>query len=91
MTEIVSTEGTLGGEPRLDGRRISVVQIADMVRDGESPEFVADQLDISLAEVHTALAYFYEHTEEMRDIRDRHRKLEERLEEQSLSPPTAEQ
>lgn len=90
MTKIVSTEGILGGEPRLDGRRISVLQIADMVRDGESPEYVADQLDVTLAEVHTALAYYYDHPDEMRDLRDRHRELEATLEERSLSPPTAE-
>ena len=90
MAEIVSTEGTLGGEPRLDGRRISVLQIVDMVRDDGSPEYVADQLDVSLAEVHTALAYYYDHPEEMREIRCRHEQQEERLESRSVSPPAAE-
>lgn len=57
MPEIVTTENVLGGEPRLEGRRISVLQVADMVLDaGRSPEYVADQLGISLAAVHTALA-----------------------------------
>ncbi|EMA36747.1 DUF433 domain-containing protein [Halococcus hamelinensis] len=90
MSDIVSTEGTLGGEPRLDGRRISVLQVVDMVRNDESPAYVADQLDISLAEVHTALAYYYEHPDEIREIRSRHEKQEQQLESRSVSPPTAE-
>lgn len=88
---IVRTDGVLGGEPRLEGRRISVLQVVDMVRDGESPEYVADQLGITLAEVHTALAYYYEHPEEMREIRERHRELEAELAETALDPPRTEQ
>lgn len=58
MTEIVRSEAVLGGDPRLEGRRISVLQISEMVLDGDqSPEYVADQLDISLGDVHSALAY----------------------------------
>lgn len=90
---IVRTEGVLGGEPRLDGRRVSVLQVAErIVTHGQEPEHVADQLDISLAEVHRALAYYYDHVDEMNEIRDRHRKLEAELEEAATSPPeTAEQ
>lgn len=92
MTEIVTTEDVLGGEPRLEGRRISVLQVTDMVLDaGHSPEYVADQLDISLAEVHTALAYYYEHPDEMETIRERHRDLEAELRNQSVSPDRVEQ
>jgi uncharacterized protein (DUF433 family) len=90
MANIVSTEGVLGGEPRLDGRRISVVQVVDMYREGNSAAYVADQLDITLAEVHAALAYYYEHPGEMRGVRERHRELEATLESESVSPPTAE-
>lgn len=47
---IVRTEDVLGGEPRLEGRRISVLQIAERVIDaGQSPEYIADQLDLSLS------------------------------------------
>lgn len=86
-TDIVRTEGVLGGEPRLEGRRISVVQIADLVLEaGHSVEWVADQLDVSLAEVHTALAYYYDNPDEMDRIRDRHAELEGLLREQATSP-----
>jgi len=92
MTEIVTTEDVMGGEPRIAGCRISVLQIADMVREGgHSSEHVADQLDLSLAEVHTALAYFYEHPEEMDAVRERHRELEATLRESSSDPPTPDQ
>jgi uncharacterized protein (DUF433 family) len=87
MTDIVRTDGVLGGEPRLDGHRISVLQVADLVLEaGHEPEYVADQLDISLADVHSALAYYYEHPDEMDTIRERHDRLEAELEERAVTP-----
>ncbi|MDY6776367.1 MAG: DUF433 domain-containing protein, partial [Halobacteria archaeon] len=88
---VVKTEDTLGGEPRLEGRRVSVIQIADMViKNGESPEYVADQLELGLDEVHEALAYYYRHPDEMEKIRERHRELEEELIKMSNAPEKAE-
>ncbi len=88
---IVETEDTLGGEPRLEGRRISVMQVAEMYVDGGmSPETVADQLDVGLDEVHEALAYYFKHPDEMDEIRRKHRELEEELKENSGSPERAE-
>jgi uncharacterized protein (DUF433 family) len=88
MVDIVRTEGVLGGKPRLDGRRIGVLRIVEVVLEaGRSPEEAADQLGISLAEVHTALAYYYEHPEEMHDLRQKRRDLEATLRETTLSPP----
>lgn len=90
MPEIVRTEDVLGGEPRISGRRISVLQVADMILDADhSPAYVADQLSLSLGEVHTALAYYYEHPEEIEAIRERHEDLEAELAERSLSPDAA--
>jgi len=46
MVEIVSTDDVLGGKPRLAGRRLSVLQVAEMVlKDSHTPEEVADQLE----------------------------------------------
>jgi uncharacterized protein (DUF433 family) len=88
MVDIVRTEGVLGGKPRLDGRRIGVLRVAELVLEANrSPEEVADQLGISLAEVHAALTYYYEHPEEMDDLRQERRDLEEELQETALSPP----
>jgi len=92
MVEIVRSDDVLGGEPRIEGHRISVLQVADMVLDGAySSERVADQLDISLAEVHTALAYYYEHPEKMEAMRERHERLEATLAEKAVAPDFAEQ
>ena len=92
MTEIVRSDDVMGGEPRIEGHRISVLQVADMVLDAAySPERVADQLDISLAEVHTALAYYYEHPEEMEATRERHDRLEATLAERAVAPEHVEQ
>ncbi|MDZ7689335.1 MAG: DUF433 domain-containing protein [Halobacteriales archaeon] len=87
---IVKTDDTLGGEPRLEGRRVSVMQIAEMVIEGGmSPEHVADQLELGLDEVHEALAYYYRHPDEMDEIRKRHRELEKELREKSETPEQA--
>jgi uncharacterized protein (DUF433 family) len=88
---IVKTEDTLGGKPRLEGRRISVLQIAEMVIDaGKSPERVADDLEIGLDEVHEALAYYYRNIDEMNELREKKRELRERIKEKSNAPEKAE-
>ena len=87
---IAASEGVLGGEPRLEGRRISVFQIAERIlTHDQSPEYVADKLDISLAEVHEARAYYYEHVEEMNEIREQRREVEAELEEVATPPKRA--
>lgn len=69
MAEIVSTDDTLGGAPRIEGRRIGVHHIAKRVLDaGESPEQVAADYDLDIADVYRALVYYYDHAEEMRHI-----------------------
>lgn len=87
MPEIVKTEDVLGGKARLDGRRVSVFQIGEMYTEaGYAPEDIADQLGLSLAEVHAALAYYYDHPDEMEAIRERGETLENELKERSKAP-----
>jgi uncharacterized protein (DUF433 family) len=69
MAEIVSTPEVLGGKPRIDGRRIGVLHIVDEIQSGRTPEEVTTQFDLTLGEVYTALAYYHEHPEEMRELR----------------------
>jgi len=77
----------LGGKPRLEGRRISVLQIAELVLDcNEDPATVADQLAISIADVHEALAYYYDNIEEMNKQRAKCESLVEELKPTSKSP-----
>lgn len=69
MTEIVSTGDTLGGAPRIKGRRIGVHHITRRVIDaGEAPEQVAADYDLDIADVYRALVYYYDHAAEMRRV-----------------------
>jgi uncharacterized protein (DUF433 family) len=70
---IVATPGTCGGKPRLAGHRIRVQDVALWhERLGYSvAEIVAHYPQLTLAEVHAALAYYYDHREEIQqDIRE---------------------
>jgi uncharacterized protein (DUF433 family) len=85
--EIVRDEEILGGDPRIAGTRIGVHHVYELVVEGEhSPEDTADQLDCSLGAVYTALAYCYEHPDELRAVRRRHADVRSNLDDQSLDP-----
>ena len=72
MAEIVATEDVMGGQPRIEGRRISVVQIVEWVNeDGLAPETVATEFDLDMADVYGALAYYYDNVESMTEWRER--------------------
>ena len=69
---IVATSDTLGGKARIAGRRISVEDIAIWhVRLGKTVDEICAEYDLSLAEVHAALAHYYDHQAEIeRDINE---------------------
>lgn len=76
---IVSDEGAMGGEPRIEGRRITVRQIAERVAEGGfDARTVADQLDLDVADVYRVLASSHDHPGAMARIRTERRELEER-------------
>jgi uncharacterized protein (DUF433 family) len=66
------TPGVTGGKPRIAGRRITVQNI--MIwheRMGLSADEIATEYDLSLGDVYAALAYYFDHREEIdRTIRD---------------------
>jgi uncharacterized protein (DUF433 family) len=69
---IVSTPGTCGGKPRIAGHRIKVADIAIWYeRTGLSPdEIVSTWPTLTLSDVHVALAYYYDHRDQIdADIR----------------------
>jgi uncharacterized protein (DUF433 family) len=77
---IVSTPGTCGGRPRIDGHRITVEDIAIWhERMGMSPDEIASSYPtITLSDVHAALAYYYENRERIdTDIEEGRRFVEE--------------
>jgi uncharacterized protein (DUF433 family) len=56
----------LGGQPRIDDQRISVLIIFDLYRSGTSvEEILADYPTLTPAQVHDAISYAYDHPEEM--------------------------
>jgi uncharacterized protein (DUF433 family) len=77
---ITSTPGVCGGKPCIAGTRIRVLDIYVMHElQGKTPdEIVRAYPHITLAEVHSALAYYYSHIEEIsQSYRDEHRKSDE--------------
>lgn len=78
MPEIVSTPDVLGGDPRLKGHRIGVYHIYQRYVEGDdTPEEIATSYNITIAEVHAALAYAFSNPEKMRDIEARNQALDE--------------
>jgi uncharacterized protein (DUF433 family) len=70
---IVATPGTCGGKPRIAGHRIRVQDIAILHEDyGYSPdEILSYYPSLTLADIHAALAYYFDHREAIRqDISD---------------------
>jgi uncharacterized protein (DUF433 family) len=84
---ITRDDDILGGEPRLEGTRIGVRHVAARVIEaGQSPAHVADQFDITLADVYEALSYYYAHIEDMRAIEGANEEAFDRVRESSLKP-----
>lgn len=74
---IVRDDDVMGGEPRIEGRRVTVLRIRDLVEERGLPaDEVADMHDLDVADVYAALTYFYEHPDEMEAVRERRRELE---------------
>lgn len=56
------TPGVVGGKPRISGRRITVQNIVIWhERMGKSADEIAAEYDLTLADVHAALAYYFDH------------------------------
>lgn len=61
-THIVSTPGVVGGKPRIAGHRITVANVAlwhELM--GQSVDEIAADYDLTLSEVHAALAHYFDH------------------------------
>ena len=66
------TPGTCSGRPRVAGTRIRVENVMRWTLDGMSPdEIVAAYPHLTLADVHAALAFYFDNREEIdRQIRE---------------------
>jgi uncharacterized protein (DUF433 family) len=66
LAHVAVTPGVAGGKPRIAGHRITVQDIAVWhERLGRSADEIATAYGLSLADVYAALAYYYDHREEM--------------------------
>lgn len=60
------TPGVAGGKPRIAGHRITVQNIAVWHEwMGRTADEIATECDLTLADVHAALAYYFAHQEEI--------------------------
>ena len=64
MTTIVSDEDIRSGDPRIEGTRITVLDIKRRVVDNdEDSHVVAGEYDLSVSAVFYALSHYYDHRE----------------------------
>lgn len=65
---IVYIEGVRGGEPLVKGTGVSVRTIVERTKLGDTPAQIADDYPtLTIAQVHDALSYYHEHTQEVEE------------------------
>jgi uncharacterized protein (DUF433 family) len=62
---IVRHEGICGGEPVIDGLRVTVRHVATLHQRGEAIPEIAEALGLTEAQVFHALSYFSDHRDEI--------------------------
>ena len=77
---IEKTPGVAGGKPRIAGRRITVQNIVVwQERLGRSIDEIAAEYELSLAEIHAALAFYFDHPDEINQAIERDAELADAL------------
>ncbi len=75
---IETTIGTRGGKPRISNTRIAIADIVLMHRRlGRALEEIAGTYDLPLASVYAAMAYYYDHKDEIDQSLDQEESLAE--------------
>lgn len=65
-SHIEITPGVCGGKPRIAGRRITVQDVAIRhERMGMTADRIAEEFELSLADIHAALAYYFDHRQDI--------------------------
>jgi uncharacterized protein (DUF433 family) len=84
---IVKTPDTLGGKPRIEGVRVGVLQVGDLVREhGMSIDTAAGELRLSREQVEAAVQYYDDHPSEMETLRAQREATIQQLRDQSRAP-----
>lgn len=63
MKYIVTDPEIYRGRPIIAGHRIAVIDVAVLTRQGMTPEQIAAEFPLTFAQIHAALAYYYDHWE----------------------------
>jgi uncharacterized protein (DUF433 family) len=81
---VIKSQGVLGGQPRIDNQRISVLMLLDYYESGASiDEILEGYPTLSISTLLDALSYGYDHPDEMDYWRER-QKLRNVLKENDL-------
>lgn len=81
---IVETESVVGGKPRISGTRIRVSDVFVWHRSGKSPEEIADEYELGMDQVHSALAYYFRNKDKIQEeLTSRENSIEESKERHS--------
>jgi uncharacterized protein (DUF433 family) len=62
---VVRLPGVCGGEPVVDGLRVTVRHVATLHQEGEPLGAIAETLGLTEAQVFHALSYFFDHQDEI--------------------------
>ncbi len=66
IDHVAITEGFRGGEPYITGKAVTVREVVQAyIRLGATVEEIADAYLLTPAQIHAALAYYYDHTAEI--------------------------
>lgn len=79
------TPGVCSGKPRIAGHRITVQNIVIEQRLGRTVDEIAVEYNLSLADVHAALAYYHDHRAEIDASIERDREFVDALQRSSTS------
>ncbi|WP_324759527.1 DUF433 domain-containing protein [Haloarcula montana] len=80
-TVISGDESDIHDEPHIRGRRITVSHSHALVEErGLNAQTVADRFGLPISDVYHALAYYHDHPEEMRAVKERRQEVHEAAE-----------
>jgi len=87
--DIVSgEESELHDEPHIEGRRVTVRHVHARVEGrGLDPKTVADRLELDIADVYRALAYYHDHPAEMSAVRERRERAIDAHRDEAITGP----
>ena len=65
INHIVRDPAIRQGKPSIKGKGITVQDVVEDTHAGLTVEYIADQFDLTLGQIHAALSYYYDHQAEI--------------------------